>query len=308
MNARAHDMRIDGFPILWFDNDADRQRAHVSPEMAACNVDSRLFIGAVSRVICEPRVVLPQADEAARMKLIALLPGEAADDAALERYAAGRGACLGLPAWCCIACCNRGRHRTAPSRICRSARPGLPNWHSPAWSIWNARCRRRYRCGAFRGRGAPSGVTMSAVATSSTRASSSTSHPSEQGRTFIVTGLHRSGTSLVASILQQAGLFIGSEINDVVYEDEEIARVLLSRDIEALRRSSARRNAVIHAGASSTRCCGRHSTASQLRLFDDPRLIITFRDPVSMAVRTSLSEYQEPMRALRDVAHGPGRR
>ena len=58
MNARARDMRIDGFPILWFDNDADRQRAHVSPEMAACNVDSRSFIGAVSRVICEPRVVV----------------------------------------------------------------------------------------------------------------------------------------------------------------------------------------------------------------------------------------------------------
>jgi hypothetical protein len=42
-------------------------------------------------------------------------------------------------------------------------------------------------------------------------------------------------------------------------------------------------------------------TASQLRLFDAPRLIITFRDPVSVAIRTSLSEYQEPMRALRDA-------
>ncbi len=38
-----------------------------------------------------------------------------------------------------------------------------------------------------------------------------------------------------------------------------------------------------------------------MRLFDAPRLIITFRDPVSVAVRTSLSEYQEPMRALRDA-------
>ncbi len=54
-SARAHEMRIDGFPILWFDNDADRQRAHVSPEMATCNVDSRSFIGAVSRVICDHR-------------------------------------------------------------------------------------------------------------------------------------------------------------------------------------------------------------------------------------------------------------
>ena len=46
-------MRIDGFPILYFDNDADRLRAHHSPEMAACNVDSRQFIGAVSRVISD---------------------------------------------------------------------------------------------------------------------------------------------------------------------------------------------------------------------------------------------------------------
>ena len=87
-NAKARDMRIDGFPILWFDNDDDRLRAHQSPEMAACNVDSRLFIGAVSRVICEPRIVVPQAQDAGRIKVIALLPGEAADDAALERYAA----------------------------------------------------------------------------------------------------------------------------------------------------------------------------------------------------------------------------
>jgi len=86
MNALAQHMRIDGFPILWFDNDADQQRAHHSPEMAACNVDSRSFIGAVSRVICEPRVVLPQADDVGRMKLIALLPGQTADDVALERY------------------------------------------------------------------------------------------------------------------------------------------------------------------------------------------------------------------------------
>jgi uncharacterized protein (TIGR02118 family) len=85
-NALARAMRIDGFPILWFDNDDDRLRAHQSPEMAACNIDSRAFISAVSRVICEPRVVLPPADAASRIKLIALLPGDAASDAMLERY------------------------------------------------------------------------------------------------------------------------------------------------------------------------------------------------------------------------------
>ncbi len=89
MNSSARDMCIDGFPMLWFDNDADRQRAHHSPEMAACNVDSQAFIGAVSRVICEPRVVVPHADNAARIKLIAVLPGQTpVDAAALGHYAA----------------------------------------------------------------------------------------------------------------------------------------------------------------------------------------------------------------------------
>ena len=52
-NEAGLSMRIDGFPILYFDNDADRLRAHHSPEMAACNIDSRQFIGAVSRVITD---------------------------------------------------------------------------------------------------------------------------------------------------------------------------------------------------------------------------------------------------------------
>jgi uncharacterized protein (TIGR02118 family) len=83
MNLLARDMRIEGFPILSFDSDEDRLRAHQSPEMAACNVDSRSFIGAVSRVICEPQIVLP-APDTARMKLIVLLPGPNADEAILK--------------------------------------------------------------------------------------------------------------------------------------------------------------------------------------------------------------------------------
>jgi uncharacterized protein (TIGR02118 family) len=52
-NEAGLSMRIDGFPILYFDNDTDRSRAHGSPEMAACNVDSRQFVGAVARVIAD---------------------------------------------------------------------------------------------------------------------------------------------------------------------------------------------------------------------------------------------------------------
>lgn len=89
-NMLARDMSIEGFPILWFDSDADRLRAHRSPEMAACNVDSRSFIGAVSRVICEPHIAVASRDRD-RMKLIALLPGPEAGNAPLESYARWAG-------------------------------------------------------------------------------------------------------------------------------------------------------------------------------------------------------------------------
>lgn len=52
-NAAARVLGIDGFPILAFDDAERRREAHSSPEMAACNLDSRGFIGAVSRVISD---------------------------------------------------------------------------------------------------------------------------------------------------------------------------------------------------------------------------------------------------------------
>ncbi len=74
MNDLARRMRIDGFPILYFANDEDRAKAHGSPEMAACNVDSRLFIGAVSRVITDVEQVVPPAEERGRISLLLLFP------------------------------------------------------------------------------------------------------------------------------------------------------------------------------------------------------------------------------------------
>ena len=74
---------IDGFPLLFFDNDADRQLAHGSPEMAACNIDSRQFIGAVSRVITQPADVVPRAASAGPFGLIVIYPTGSHADAHL---------------------------------------------------------------------------------------------------------------------------------------------------------------------------------------------------------------------------------
>ncbi len=72
MSEAARAMRIDGFPILYFDSDEDRIRAHHSPEMAACNINSRQFVGAVSRVITD--VMGDLRSNAGRFSLIEIWP------------------------------------------------------------------------------------------------------------------------------------------------------------------------------------------------------------------------------------------
>jgi uncharacterized protein (TIGR02118 family) len=50
-NALARRLRIDGIPQLAFASPEDRMAAYGSAELKACDRDSELFIGAVSRVV-----------------------------------------------------------------------------------------------------------------------------------------------------------------------------------------------------------------------------------------------------------------
>ena len=50
-NDLARALGIDGIPQLAFDTPEDRVAAHGSPELKACDQDSQLFVGAVSRVM-----------------------------------------------------------------------------------------------------------------------------------------------------------------------------------------------------------------------------------------------------------------
>ena len=123
--------------------------------------------------------------------------------------------------------------------------------------------------------------------------------PGRGGRTFIVTGLHRSGTSLVASILRQVGIFMGSDLNEHVHEDEGLAKILLARDTPGLKRTIRQRDADYGTWGFKFPMLSDVLDPSDIKLFTNPHVIIPFRDPVSVAVRRSLSDYQDPMPALR---------
>jgi hypothetical protein len=84
-NDLARCMRIDGFPLLTFANDQDRAQAHGSAAMAACNEDSKLFIGAVARILAEPDDVATVSERAGRARLMVLYP-EGFDGTSIARH------------------------------------------------------------------------------------------------------------------------------------------------------------------------------------------------------------------------------
>lgn len=97
MNARARDLRIDGFPVLYFDNHAERAKTRGSPALAACDVDSRLFIGAVARVAANVETLVPDRHSPGRAAALLLYP-DPADPAQVDTDAATLAALPGLQA------------------------------------------------------------------------------------------------------------------------------------------------------------------------------------------------------------------
>lgn len=97
MNARARGMRIDGFPVLYFDNHAERAKTRGSPALAACDVDSKLFIGAVARVAANVDTLLPDPPSPGRAAALLLYP-DPADPAQVDANAATLAALPGIQA------------------------------------------------------------------------------------------------------------------------------------------------------------------------------------------------------------------
>jgi uncharacterized protein (TIGR02118 family) len=83
-DASATALHIDGFAELGFDTLADRDMSYGSPELKACDQDSPLFIGAVSRAVTEAREVVPRAGRTAPIKRIALFTKQAGDVASQQ--------------------------------------------------------------------------------------------------------------------------------------------------------------------------------------------------------------------------------
>ena len=74
-NALARELAIDGIPELWFDSLEARRIAYTSPRIAECNIDWEHFVGAVSRLVTKPQIIVERPTvDGVKVVLIAIGP------------------------------------------------------------------------------------------------------------------------------------------------------------------------------------------------------------------------------------------
>jgi hypothetical protein len=142
------------------------------------------------------------------------------------------------------------------------------------------------------------GVINSARSASDETGRGKTGRTKAAGKTIIVTGVARSGTSLIAALLKAADVFMGEFLYDVVNEDAHMLELLRSRDRTLLKQLIRQRNGKHASWGFKIPNLNAYLKPDDLSLFRNPHLVIVCRDPVAVAVRNALSEHYSEMEAM----------
>ncbi|WP_428390201.1 hypothetical protein [Lichenicoccus sp.] len=121
-------------------------------------------------------------------------------------------------------------------------------------------------------------------------------------RTIIVTGVARSGTSMIAQLVSIAGVSMGHTFDEVVFEDHAVADAFSSSDPDVLAHLVAARNEQAKVWGFKRPHVFHLNAPDFQALFREPRFIITYRDAVAVAKRNGISEYTDVVTSLRTAA------
>ncbi len=128
----------------------------------------------------------------------------------------------------------------------------------------------------------------------------------KDAKTLIVSGLPRSGTSMVARALCEASIFLGDGIDDVVYEDHEISSCLNLQDLITLQRAIRSRNSRFRTWGFKKPNIHDFINPKRESFFRNPHYIFTFRDPIAIARRNIVSELFDEATSLAEVVSMQG--
>jgi hypothetical protein len=123
-------------------------------------------------------------------------------------------------------------------------------------------------------------------------------------RTIIVTGLGRSGTSMIAALLAEMGILSREQAYETTFDDREFLHLLKFRDYGGLQAAIRARNQVSTLWAFKIPSLHGFLEPQQLRMFSNPRLVVVFRNPVAVAERHALAEYAEPVESFFEAVIG----
>lgn len=118
--------------------------------------------------------------------------------------------------------------------------------------------------------------------------------------TYVVLGLARSGTSMIARCLHALGVPMGDKLS-AVYEDVVVSRAMEGGTLEQVREVVAQRNAQ-HPRWGFKRPAAIHFIERYERELRNPRYIVVFRDVLAIANRNRISIEQDLLQGLRTAA------
>jgi hypothetical protein len=119
--------------------------------------------------------------------------------------------------------------------------------------------------------------------------------------TIIVVGLPRSGTSMIAAVLKELGVYIGSEIDGAVFEDRQFGAAIASGQRSDLTRLIDERNE-LHSVWGFKRPEAYKQLDLLIGLCRSPRVIVTFRDILAISLRNKLAMQLDPLKLLPRLA------
>lgn len=125
--------------------------------------------------------------------------------------------------------------------------------------------------------------------------------PCPDQATIATTGLGRSGTTMVARVLSELGIFMGQQVTFETQEDKEFQTLVKAKNIDGFA-ALCRSRDVAHARWGLKVPALRSDLNTFASCMRNPRLIVTFRDALAVALRNTMSMGGETATALAGTA------
>ncbi len=107
-------------------------------------------------------------------------------------------------------------------------------------------------------------------------------------KTVVVIGVARSGTSMIANVLDQMGVYLGDQKDKAVFEDVEISKALEQNNISEFKHLIEKRNSKYKIWGWK-RPSSFDSIDTILKHVRNPHFVIVFRDPLAISMRNKIS-------------------